>query len=132
MANAHAGHGHGHDHTDAAGQSHGSLGSYAIGFVLSVILTAAAFWAVMSHSLSPSAAVTTIFVLAIVQIGVHLVFFLHLNFSSEQRWNVTAFAFAVLVVFIVIGGSLWIIHNMTERMMPQMQQHLPGLQQQQG
>jgi cytochrome o ubiquinol oxidase subunit IV len=127
MANAHSGHGH----TDAAGQSHGSFGSYAVGFVLSVILTAAAFWAVMSHAMSPSSAVITIFVLAIVQIGVHLVFFLHLNFSSEQRWNVTAFAFAVLVVFIVIGGSLWIIHNMTERMMNHTpSETLPTLQEQ--
>ena len=126
MAHAQSGHGH----TDAAGQSHGSFGSYAVGFVLSVILTAGAFWAVMAHAMSPSAAVTTIFVLAVVQIAVHLYFFLHLNFSSEQRWNVTAFAFAFLVVFIVIGGSLWIIHNMTDRMMPQMHQQLPGLQEQ--
>ena len=128
MAHSHADHGH----TDAAGQSHGSLTSYAIGFVLSVILTAAAFWAVMSHAMSPSSAVVTIFVLAVVQIAVHLYFFLHLNFSSEQRWNITAFAFAVMVVVIVIGGSLWIIHNMTDRMMPEMQQQLPGLTQQQG
>ncbi|GAB0116352.1 cytochrome o ubiquinol oxidase subunit IV [Acidisoma sp. 7E03] len=125
MANIHAG----QAHVDAAGASHGSFGSYAVGFVLSVILTAAAFWVVMDHVMSPSATVTTIFILAVVQIGVHLVCFLHLNFSSEQRWNVTAFAFAVLVVFIVIVGSLWIIHNMTERMMPEMQQ-MPSLQQQ--
>jgi cytochrome o ubiquinol oxidase operon protein cyoD len=121
--------GHGHGHTDAAGASHGSFGTYAVGFVLSVILTAAAFWAVMAHAMSPGATVATIFVLAVVQIGVHLVCFLHLNFSSEQRWNVTAFAFAVLVVAIVIGGSLWIVHNMTDRMMPEMRQ-LPSLQQQ--
>jgi cytochrome o ubiquinol oxidase operon protein cyoD len=117
MAQAHSVHGHGDDHTDPAGQSHGSFRSYVIGFVLSVILTAAAFWAVMSHTMSPAAAVTTIFILAVVQIGVHLGFFFHLNFRSEQRWNVTAFAFAVVVIFIVIGGSLWIIHNMTDRMM---------------
>ena len=121
--------GHGHGPTDAAGASHGSFRTYAVGFVLSVILTAGAFWAVMAHAMSPTATVTTIFVLAVVQIAVHLVCFLHLNFSSEQRWNITAFAFAVLVVFIVIGGSLWIIHNMTDRMMPQMQS-LPTLQQQ--
>ncbi len=80
-------------------------------------------------SCRPAATVTAIAILAAVQVMVHLVCFLHLNFSSEQRWNVTAFAFAVLVVGIVIIGSLWIIHNMTERMMPQMQ-HMPSLQQQ--
>jgi cytochrome o ubiquinol oxidase operon protein cyoD len=119
---------HGHSHTDAAGASHGSFRTYAVGFVLSVILTAAAFWVVMDHVMSPGGTVATIFVLAVVQIGVHLVCFLHLNFSSEQRWNVTAFAFAVLVVFVVIGGSLWIVHNMTERMMPE--RSIPSLQQQ--
>jgi cytochrome o ubiquinol oxidase operon protein cyoD len=119
---------HGHGHTDAAGAAHGTLASYAIGFVLSVILTAAAFWLVMGHPLSPSDTIVGIFVLAIVQIGVHLYFFLHLNFSSQQRWNVTAFAFAILVVFIVILGSLWIMHNMTDRMIPV--GPMPGMQQQ--
>jgi cytochrome o ubiquinol oxidase operon protein cyoD len=120
--------GHGHAHTPA-GAGHGSFGTYAVGFVLSVILTAAAFWVVMAHVMSPGGTVTAIAILAAVQVMVHLVCFLHLNFSSEQRWNVTAFAFAVLVVGVVIIGSLWIIHNMTERMMPQMQ-HMPSLQQQ--
>ena len=127
MAQSYPGHEHGH--TDAAGASHGSFGSYAVGFVLSVILTAAAFWVVIDHVMSPDATVATIAILAAVQVVVHLVCFLHLNFSSEQRWNVTAFAFAILVVFVVIVGSLWIIHNMTERMMPEMQS-MPGLQQQ--
>jgi cytochrome o ubiquinol oxidase subunit IV len=120
--------GHGHGPTDAAGASHGGFRIYAIGFILSVILTAGAFWAVMGHQLSTSATVETIFILAVVQICVHLYCFLHLNFSSEQRWNVTAFAFAVVVVFVVIVGSLWIMHNMTERMIPAGQ--MPSLQQQ--
>lgn len=120
--------GHSHGPTDAAGASHGSLRSYVIGFGLSVILTVAAFWVVMDHVLSPSSTIAAIFALAIVQIGVHLFFFLHLNFSSEQRWNVTAFAFAIIVVFIVILGSLWIIHNMTDRMIPM--PAMPSLQQQ--
>jgi cytochrome o ubiquinol oxidase operon protein cyoD len=120
--------GHGHGSTDAAGASHGTLRSYTIGFGLSVILTAAAFWVVMDHVLPPSSTIAAIFALAVVQIGVHLFFFLHLNFSSEQRWNVTAFAFAIIVVFVVILGSLWIIHNMTDRMMPV--QSMPSLQQQ--
>jgi len=52
-----------------------------------------------------------------VQIVVHLVYFLHLNSSSSQRWNVTAFAFTVLTVAIVIGGTLWVMHNVTMNMM---------------
>lgn len=123
--------GHGHGQTSAAGESHGSFASYAVGFVLSIILTAAAFWVVMSHAMPPGGTVATIAILAAVQVVVHLVCFLHLNFSSEQRWNVMAFAFAVLVVAIILVGSLWIIHNMTVRMMDHMPAPaMPALQQQ--
>ena len=112
MANAHpAGH-----VTTGAGESHGSYRSYVIGFVISVILTAAAFWAVMRPGMSHTAIVSTIIALAVVQILVHLIFFLHLNASSDQRWNVTAFAFAVLVVVIMIVGSLWIMSNVAGHM----------------
>jgi cytochrome o ubiquinol oxidase operon protein cyoD len=52
-----------------------------------------------------------------VQIVVHLIFFLHMNTSSEQRWNVMAFAFTVLTAIIVIGGTLWVMHNVSMHMM---------------
>jgi cytochrome o ubiquinol oxidase operon protein cyoD len=55
--------------------------------------------------------------LALVQIVVHLIFFLHLNTSSEQRWNVMAFAFTLLTAVIVIGGTLWVMHNVSMHMM---------------
>jgi cytochrome o ubiquinol oxidase operon protein cyoD len=52
-----------------------------------------------------------------VQIVVHLVFFLHMNTSSGQRWNVVAFGFTALTVLIVIIGTLWVMHNVTMQMM---------------
>ncbi|TLU73787.1 cytochrome o ubiquinol oxidase subunit IV [Lichenicoccus roseus] len=109
------------------GESHGSVGSYGIGFVLSIILTGAAFGLVMEPVLPHVATLLAIAGLAAVQVFVHLFFFLHMNGSSEQRWNVTAFAFAVLTVAILIVGSLWIMHNISENMMPGVaKSHMPA------
>lgn len=104
-------------HSSHSGESHGSLGSYATGFILSVILTVAAFGLVMNGTLTGENALLAIAGLALVQIVVHLVFFLHMNTSSAQRWNVTAFAFTVLTAVIVVGGTLWVMHNVSMNMM---------------
>ena len=106
-----------HGHTAHSGESHGSFGSYTDGFILSVLLTAAAFGIIMTGSLTGQSAVLAIAGLAFVQIIVHLVFFLHMNTSSAQRWNVMAFGFTVLTAVILIVGSLWIMHNVSMNMM---------------
>jgi cytochrome o ubiquinol oxidase subunit IV len=106
-----------HSHNGHSDAGHGSLGSYATGFVLSVILTVAAFALVMNGMLTGENALIAIAVLAFVQIIVHLVFFLHMNTSSSQRWNLNAFAFTVLTAVIVIGGTLWVMHNVSMHMM---------------
>jgi cytochrome o ubiquinol oxidase operon protein cyoD len=121
---------HGHGAMTPAGAGHGTMKDYAVGFILSVILTAAAFGVVMTHALPPQATVYTIAGLAAVQVVVHLMCFLHLNTSSAQRWNVTAMAFAVVVVVILIIGSLWIMHNMATNMNGQDRGPMPSLQQQ--
>jgi len=113
---AHTDHAHGHGAHAPTGAGHGTMKDYAVGFVLSVILTAAAFCVVMAHVLAPEATVLTIAALAAVQVMVHLVCFLHLSTASSQRWNVTAMAFAVVVVVVLIVGSLWIMHNMADHM----------------
>ncbi|MGA3251482.1 MAG: cytochrome o ubiquinol oxidase subunit IV [Paraburkholderia sp.] len=106
-----------HGHTAHSGESHGSFGSYTAGFILSVLLTAAAFGIIMTGSLTGHSALLAIAGLAFVQIIVHLVFFLHMNTSSAQRWNIMAFGFTVLTAVILIGGSLWIMHNVSMNMM---------------
>jgi cytochrome o ubiquinol oxidase operon protein cyoD len=103
------------------GESHGSAKSYLIGFALSVLLTAAAFWAATASGLPTKDIIITIATLAVVQILVHLVYFLHMNTSSAQRWNVTAFAFTVVILAIVVGGNLWVMHNSNVLMMPHME-----------
>jgi len=111
MDHSHNAHG---AHSDGG---HGSFGSYTTGFVLSVILTVAAFALVMNGTLTGQSALFAISGLALVQILVHLVFFLHMNSSSSQRWNVVAFAFTVLTAVIVVGGTLWVMHNVSMHMM---------------
>ena len=102
-------------HSSGAGK--GSLSSYAAGFVLSVVLTAVAFALVMSGALPRSAILFGIFAAAIVQILVHLHYFLHLDSSSAARWNVLALLFAVLIMAIFVAGTIWIMFNLHSRMM---------------
>lgn len=104
-------------HSSGASNSHGSYSAYLIGFILAVILTVASFAAVMTHAVSPGIAIALLSVLAIVQIFVHLVFFLHMNGSSEQYWNLLCFLVAVATVVIVIGGTLFIMHDTAMNMM---------------
>jgi cytochrome o ubiquinol oxidase subunit IV len=102
---------------DSTGASVGSLKSYLTGFVLSLILTAIPFALVMSGTLSSSAILAGIFSAGIVQILVHLHYFLHLDTSSEERWNVLAMIFTLLIIVLFVGGTLWIMFNLNYRMM---------------
>jgi cytochrome o ubiquinol oxidase operon protein cyoD len=99
---------------------HGSFGSYITGLILALAVTAVPFWMVMGGSMSTRTTLVGIAAAAVVQIVVHLVFFLHMNGSSGQRWNLVAFLFAVLMVVILVGGSFWIMNHLNHNMMPMM------------
>jgi cytochrome o ubiquinol oxidase operon protein cyoD len=104
---------------DAAGLTiREGIARYVIGFVLASALTAVSF-SVLNTSLiwGPGIPVALV-VLAIAQIGVHLVFFLHITTAPDNTNNVLALAFGVLIVALLIGGSLWIMDNLNQRMMP--------------
>ena len=110
------GHGH-HDHDEHA--AHGSPKEYVIGFVLSVILTAIPFWLVMGNVFENTA--TTGYVVmgfAAVQVVVHMVYFLHMNFRSEGGWSMMALAFTIILVVITLSGSLWVMFHLKSNMMP--------------
>jgi cytochrome o ubiquinol oxidase subunit IV len=98
-------------------EAHGSALGYIAGFVLAVLLTAASFGLVMRGVLPPQTAMMALAALAIVQIVVHLVFFLHLNTSSGQRWNVMALVYTVVAALILVGGTVWVMHNVSMNMM---------------
>ncbi|WP_263262583.1 cytochrome o ubiquinol oxidase subunit IV [Pseudomonas sp. RIT-PI-S] len=95
----------------AGGASHGSFKSYMVGFVLSVILTVIPFGLVMFQSMSKDAILAIVLVFAVIQVIVHLVYFLHLDRSSEQRWNVIAFIFSAVIIAFLVGLSLWIMFS---------------------
>jgi cytochrome o ubiquinol oxidase subunit IV len=101
---------------DSAGAGRGSLHSYATGFILSVVLTAAAFALVMFGSWSRPATVAAILAAAVVQMLVHLHYFLHLDASSRARWNVLALLFAVLIMVLIVGGTMWIMIHLSYRL----------------
>ncbi|AOJ05335.1 MULTISPECIES: cytochrome o ubiquinol oxidase subunit IV [Burkholderia] len=104
-------------HLSHDGEAHGTAGGYVAGFILSVLLTAASFGLVLSGALSSHASLIALAALAFVQIVVHLVYFLHMNGSSGQRWNVMAFSYTVLTAAILIVGTLWVMHNVGMNMM---------------
>jgi cytochrome o ubiquinol oxidase operon protein cyoD len=109
---------HGEPHGDGAG--HGSVQSYLVGFGLSVILTAIPFGLVMSGAVPDASVVPMCIGFAVTQIGVHLVYFLHMNTSSSQSWNMAAFVFTLVVVAILVAGSLWVMYHLDTNMMPGM------------
>ncbi|RZK04005.1 MAG: cytochrome o ubiquinol oxidase subunit IV [Novosphingobium sp.] len=105
--------------SDHAEVPHGSRRGYLIGFLLSAVLTAVPFWLVMTGAISDVGTVAAIIIaLAVVQILVHTVCFLHVNTQSEGGWTLLAYAFAAVIVLIVIAGSLWIMYHLNTNMMP--------------
>ncbi len=99
-------------------ESHGDVKSYVIGFVLSVILTVIPFWVVMEGDMSKGATMWTIVIAAIVQIWVHLKYFLHLNFVTEEgKLSTLSFIFSAIIIVMVVGLSVWIIYESNAMMM---------------
>ena len=92
--------------------------SYTVGLGLAILATIASFVVAQTDLLWPPGIPMGLIVLAFAQIGVHLVFFLHLGSAADSTNNILALAFGVLIVFLVIIGSVWIIANLNSNMMP--------------
>lgn len=114
------------DETDlidvAPGSPHNNILSetavYVIGLALALILTGVSFWVASTSVLWGPGVATGLVVLAIAQMGVHLVFFLHITSGPDNTNNVLALAFGVLIVFLVMIGTIWIMSHMNANMMP--------------
>jgi cytochrome o ubiquinol oxidase subunit IV len=96
---------------------------YLVGYVLAFGLTVAAFASVNTTLVWGPGIPVMLLVLAVAQMGVHLVFFLHIGTGPDSTNNVLALAFGVLIVGLLIGGSLWIMDNLNHNVMPH-QMHL--------
>ena len=112
------------DETDlldvAPGQPHSNILSetiaYVIGLALALILTGVSFWVASTEVLWGPGVATGLVVLAIAQMGVHLVFFLHITSGPDNTNNVLALAFGVMIVFLVMIGTIWIMAHMNSNM----------------
>jgi cytochrome o ubiquinol oxidase operon protein cyoD len=95
-----------------------SAKSYVTGFILSLALTLAAFGVVMTGIIPRDLRLTAIVVLAVVQLLVQLIYFLHMGTAKDQLENTAVFICTVLAIAIVVIGSLWVMHNANVNMMP--------------
>ena len=102
---------------DESGVTKGAIG-YVLGLGLAALLTAASFYFALGHAVWGPAVPAALIALAIAQMGVHLVFFLHLTSGPENTNNALALAFGVLIVILVIGGSIWIMGHLNHNMAP--------------
>jgi cytochrome o ubiquinol oxidase operon protein cyoD len=115
---------HPHDQVDLApgDEEEGRIGprvlGYVIGLGLAVLFTATSFFVAGTDLVWQPSIPVAIIVLAIAQMGVHLVFFLHITTGADNTNNVLALAFGLLIVILVIGGSLWIMANLNHNMLP--------------
>jgi cytochrome o ubiquinol oxidase operon protein cyoD len=99
-------------------EGEGGLLAYVVGLGLAILLTGLSFFFAASGLVWAPAVPIALIVLAIAQMGVHLVFFLHITTSPDNINNVLALAFGVLIVVLLIGGSLWIMAHLNHNMMP--------------
>ncbi|HEY8432990.1 MAG TPA: cytochrome o ubiquinol oxidase subunit IV [Sphingomicrobium sp.] len=106
----------------APGEPHDSIISetlaYVIGLALALILTAVSFWVASTSALWGPGVAVGLVVLAIAQMGVHLVFFLHITSGPDNTNNVLALAFGVMIVFLVMVGTIWIMAHLAANMGP--------------
>jgi cytochrome o ubiquinol oxidase operon protein cyoD len=107
----------GYDRLDRSAVAQG-VGIYLIGLGLATLLTIVSFFVARTTLVWQPSIPVALAVLAIAQMGVHLVFFLHITTGPDNVNNVMALAFGVLIVLLVIAGSLWIMAHMNHNMMP--------------
>ncbi|PXA97847.1 cytochrome o ubiquinol oxidase subunit IV [Nostoc sp. 3335mG] len=112
-------HAHPNPHSHSEGHNHGTRRSYLIGFALSVILTAIPFWLVMADVIADTMVATIVIMgLGVVQILVHMIYFLHMNTKSEGGWTMMAAIFTIIIIVIALSGSLWVMFHLNANMMP--------------
>jgi len=126
MTNGHEHLGHGIDLAPGDEYVEGGIAQRVIGYLtglgLAILLTATSFFVAGTRLVWEPSIPVALVVLAIAQMGVHLVFFLHITTGPDNTNNVLALAFGVLIVVLLMGGSLWIMINLDQNLMPPMNQ----------
>jgi cytochrome o ubiquinol oxidase subunit IV len=91
---------------------------YVLGLALAILLTIASFWADQTREIYASGIAMALLVLAVAQIGIHLIFFLHITTDPDNENNILALAFGVLIVCLIVFGSLWVMLHLNHNLMP--------------
>ncbi|GED21641.1 cytochrome o ubiquinol oxidase subunit IV [Halomonas halmophila] len=104
-------------HASHEEHSHGSVKSYVMGLILSLVLTIIPFGIVMTGALGTLATALIIVATAVAQLLVQLVLFMHMNTKADEGWNFMSFVFTISILVLVIGGSVWIMYNLHQNMM---------------
>jgi cytochrome o ubiquinol oxidase operon protein cyoD len=113
-----------HEEDDVGGASdeHSArIGTYLLGLALATLLTLASFWVAKTHLIYNPGVPMALATLAVAQMGIHLVFFLHLTTAPDNTNNILALAFGLLIVGLVIFGSVWIMAHLNHNLMPMQQ-----------
>ena len=105
------------EHTAAAPSGHITVKNYIVGFVLALVLTIVSFGLAMLGALPKNWLFVGITVAALLQMFVHMRYFLHLDWSKEKRWNVVTLGFTAILLLIFIGGTVWVMYTLNSRMM---------------
>lgn len=99
---------------------HGSLKSYVVGFLASLLLTGISFYIVFANLFSGHTLFYAVIGLAVAQAIIQLIFFLHVGQEAKPRWETISLCFTIMVLLIVVIGSLWIMFDLENRVMPDM------------
>jgi cytochrome o ubiquinol oxidase operon protein cyoD len=92
---------------------------YLIGLALAILLTAGSFWAAQTDLIYGPGIPVALPVLAVAQMGIHLIFFLHITTAPDNTNSILALAFGILIACLVVFGSLWIMNHLNNRLMPE-------------
>jgi cytochrome o ubiquinol oxidase subunit IV len=96
---------------------HGTLKAYLTGFLTCILLTAISFSLVATRLFTGPILVYTIIALALLQAIIQLLFFLHVGQEAKPRWETVVFYFMIIILLIIAVGSLWIMHDLNDRVM---------------
>jgi cytochrome o ubiquinol oxidase operon protein cyoD len=109
------------DKGGASDEHSARVGTYLLGLALATLLTVASFWVAKTHLIYDPGIPMALATLAVAQMGIHLVFFLHLTTAPDNTNNILALAFGLLIVGLVIFGSVWIMTHLNHNLMPMQQ-----------
>lgn len=104
-------------------QWHGTLRAYLIGFVLSLLLTALSFFLVVKQSFAREFLLYLIACFAFLQATIQMIFFLHIGQEAKPRFETITLIFTLVILVVIVVGSLWVMNDLDERMMPGMNMH---------